>query len=183
MGASPLQQRLQIFPIAKSYLHVLLRIELFILAPGQEQLTDSSLPKVVCLVHTHNLRIQISFHHIFNPRSSILLVTNTDATRNKIQAVRNFIENEMKLQMDEWNVGLYGGLRFRPDEGESTPSSVLTTYQGKTIIFLGIVFSFLELGRARSQSFVTYGHSLKLLVMGRRVCFLALQGRDLTTHC
>lgn len=142
MGASPLQQRLQIFPIAKSYLHVLLRIELFILAPGQEQLTDSSLAKAVCLVHTHNLRIQISSHHIFNPRSSILLVTNTDATRNKIQAVRNFIENEMKLQMDEWNIGLYGGLRYRPDEVESPPSSVLTTYQGKTIVFLGNCFKF-----------------------------------------
>ena len=42
----------------------------------------------------------------------------------------------MKLQMDEWNVGLYGGLQYRPDEGELWSSSVLTTYQGKTIVFL-----------------------------------------------
>lgn len=145
MGASPLQQSLQIFPTAKSYLHVLLRIELYISAPGQEQLIDGSLPKV-CLVHTHNLLIQISSHHIFNPQSSILLVTNTDATRNKVQAVRNFIENEMKLQIDEWNIGLYGGLRYLPDEGELRPSSVLTTYQGKTIVFLGNRFKFLEDG-------------------------------------
>lgn len=176
MGASPLQQRLQIFPIAKSYLHVLLRIELFILAPGQEQLTDSSLPKVVCLVQTHNLRIQISSHHIFNPRSSILLVTNTDATRNKIQAVRNFIENEMKLQMDEWNVGLYGGLRYRPDEGESTPSSVLTTYQGKTIIFLGNCFKFFGVGQRKIAELCDIRSLAEATCNGTTCLFLGLAG-------
>lgn len=145
MGASHLQQSLQIFPTAKNYLHVLLRIELYISAPGQEQLIDGNLPKV-CLVHTHNLLIQISSHHIFNPQSSILLVTNPDATRNKVQAVRNFIENEMKLQIDEWNIGLYGGLRYLPDEGELRPSSVLTTYQGKTFVFFRNHFKFFEDG-------------------------------------
>ena len=141
MGASRLQQTLQILPNAKSYLHVLLRIELYILAPGQEQLIDDSFPEV-CLVHTYDLRIQISSHYKFNPESSILVVTNTDTTQNKVQAVRNFIENEMKLQMDEWNVGLYGGLQYRPDEGDLWSSSVLTTYQGKTIVFLGNRFKF-----------------------------------------
>lgn len=140
-GANRLWQRLRIFPGAKSYLHVLLRIELYILTPGQEHAIEGSLPEV-CLVHTHDLRIQISSHHTFNPGSSILVVTNTDTTRNKTQSVRNFIENEMKLQMDEWNVGLYGGLQYRPDEGELWSSSVLTTYQGKTIVFLGNRFKF-----------------------------------------
>lgn len=140
-GASRLRQGLRIFPDAESYLHVLLRIELYILTPGQEQAIEGSLPEF-CLVHTHDLRIQISSHHTFNPGSSILVVTNTGTTRNKVQAVRNFIENEMKLQMDEWNVGLYGGLQYRPDEGELWSSSVLTTYQGKTIVFLGNRFTF-----------------------------------------
>lgn len=141
MGASPLQQTLQIFSNAKSYIHVLLRIELYILAPGQEQLTEGSLPEV-CLVHTHDWRIQISSHHTFHPGSSILVVTNTETTSNKVQAVRNFIENEMMLQMDEWNVGLYGGLQYRPDEGELRSNSVFTAYQGKTIVFLGNRFTF-----------------------------------------
>lgn len=178
MGASHLQQRLQIFPIAKSYLHVLLRIELFISAPGQEQLIDSSLPKVVCLVHTHNLRIQISSHHIFNPRSSILLVTNTDATRNKIQAVRNFIENGMKLQMDEWNVGLYGGLRYRPNEGESPPSSVLTTYQGKTIVFLGNRFKFFGNGPRNIAELCDIRSLAEATRNGTTCLFLGLAGES-----
>lgn len=176
MGASPLQQRLQIFPTAKSYLHVLLRLKLYILAPGQEQLVDSSLPKVVCLVHTHNLQIQISSHHIFNPRSSILLVTNTDATRNKIQAVRNFIENEMKLQMDEWNVGLYGGLRYRPDEGESPPSNVLTTYQGKTIVFLGNRFKFFGDGPRKIAELCDIRSLAEATCNGTTCLFLGLAG-------
>lgn len=178
IGASHIQQRLQIFPIAKSYLHVLLRIELFISAPGQEQLIDSSIPKVVCLVHTHNLRIQISSHHIFNPRSSILLVTNTDATWNKIQAVRNFIENGMKLQMDEWNVGLYGGLRYRPNEGESPPSSVLTTYQGKTIVFLGNRFKFFGNGPRKIAELCDIRALAEATRNGTTCLFLGLAGES-----
>lgn len=175
MDASPLQQRLQIFPTAKSYLHVPLRIDLYILAPGQEKLMDGSSPKV-CLVHTHNLRIQISSHHIFNPRSSILLVTNTDATRNKVQAVRNFIENEMKLQMDEWNVGLYGGLRYRPDEGELPPSSVLTTYPGKTIVFLGNRFKFFEDGSRKIAELCDTRSLAEATCNGTTCLFLGLVG-------
>lgn len=177
MGASPLQQRLQISPTAKSYLHVLLQIKLYISAPGQEQLIDGSLP-MVCLVHTHNLRIQISSHHIFNPRSSILLVTNTDATRNKVQAVRNFIENEMKLQMDEWNVGLYGGFRYRPDEGELRQSSVLTTYQGKTIVFLGNRFKFFGDGSRKIAELCDIRSLAEATCNGTTCLFLGLVGEE-----
>lgn len=175
MGASPLQQRLQIFPAAKSYLHVLLRIELYILAPGQEQLIDGSLPKF-CLVHSHTLRIQISSHHIFNPRASILLVTNTDATRIKVQAIRNFIENEMKLQMDEWNVGLYGGFRYRPDEGELRQSSVFTTYQGKTIVFLGNRFKFFGDGQRNIAELCDIRSLAEATCNGTTCLFLGLVG-------
>ncbi len=150
MSASRFQQTLHILPDAENYSHVLLRLDLYISYPGQEDLEDDNAPIEICLVQSEDLRIQISSYHTFNPGSSVLVVTNTDTTTNRVQAIRNFIENDLNLEMDEWNVGLYGGLQYRPDEGDSNLSSVLTTYHGKAIVFLGNRFAFFGSG---SRSF------------------------------
>ena len=140
-SAEHIQQTLRILPDAEPYTHISLQIQLYISAPGQEYLVREDAPVEVCLVQRHELIVQVSSHHAFNPRSSILLVTNAETTSNRVQAIQKFIDNEIKLDMDEWNVGLYGGLRFRPDEDQSA-SSVLTAYYGKTILFLGNKFAF-----------------------------------------
>lgn len=139
-SVTDIQQSLHILPNAEPYTHIPLQIQLYISVPGQEYLVDEDVPVEICLIQEHELRIQVSSHHAFNPRSSILVVTNAETTSNRVQAIRKFIDNEMNLDMDEWNVGLYGGFQFRPD-GESA-SSVLTAYYGKTVIFLGNKFAF-----------------------------------------
>ena len=152
--ASTLQQTLRVHPDAQSYTHVMLQIDLYLSFPLQESVTEPGAPSEICLVQRNFLRIQISPHHTFNPSAAYLLVTNPQTKRHRVQALQSFINNELKMNMDQWNIGLYGGLQYRAEEGELSPSNVMSTYQGRTIIFDGDRFEFFKPGERSITHFL-----------------------------
>ena len=134
-----LSQIIRVLPRAESYSYVHIGIALYIAEPSRPSSSDD---EAMILVQQSNLRVQISSHHVFNPHSSFLLVTNSETTRDRVRAMQSFINNDLKMQMDEWNFSLYGGFRYQAEESEGSPISVMTVYQGRTIIFLGNSFGF-----------------------------------------
>ena len=141
------EQVIRVSPDAPSYSHVDLRLDLYISAPNDTSTSsDSETPPELQFIQQHDLRVQISAHYVPSETADFLLITNSTTTNERVQAIRNFIESDLMMGVDEWNIGLYGGLQYRIEEGESVPSSVLSTYEGKTIIFLGNEFEFFQSG-------------------------------------
>jgi hypothetical protein len=98
------------------------------------------------LVQQIKLRVQISSLYNHNPQSRFLLVTNVESTGTCVQAIQNFINNNLEMELDRWNVSLYGGLDQPVEEGEDSPKNIITRYHGKSIIFLGDPFHFFGAG-------------------------------------
>lgn len=142
----PLRQKLRIASDAKSYQHVAIQVDLYISVPLHE-ITNLDNPEVeMQLIQQNNLVVQVSAHHTFNNESNFVLVTNFEISRDRVQAIQRFINDELNMQMDEWNVSLYGGLQLRSETVEDPPNYVLGLYRGKTIIFLGNQFEYFDSG-------------------------------------
>lgn len=143
--STPLQQVLRISPNAQSYQHVAFRLELYISNPLQPPSDDEDARDEITLIQLKDIRIQISSNYTYGTNSSFLLVTNSETTRHRMEAMRAFVNDELEMELDIWNVDLYGGLQYRPEEDEPT-ESVVTTYEGKTVLFLGNRFDFFGSG-------------------------------------
>lgn len=99
------------------------------------------------LIQQVNLRIQISSLYNYNPQSSFLLVTSSASTPSRVQAIQNFINENLEKQLDVWNVCLYGGFEELVDKVEGLSTNVISRYNGKSIIFLGDPFQFFGAGQ------------------------------------
>lgn len=138
MSAVSISQVLRILHQAQSHQHVNINLALYISEPSD---VDVATDGGMTLIQQEDLRIQISSQHVYNARSAFLLVTNSDTTRLRVQAIKSLITNNLQMQMDEWNISLHGGFNYQAEEGEM---SVLADYQGKSIIFLGNTFNFVN---------------------------------------
>ena len=99
------------------------------------------------LIQQVNLRIQISSLYNYSPHSSFLLVTSSATTPSRVQAIRNFINDNLERQLDVWNICLYGGFEELDDKVEGHSTNVISRYHGKSIIFLGDAFQFFGAGQ------------------------------------
>ncbi|KAF7506176.1 hypothetical protein GJ744_012156 [Endocarpon pusillum] len=144
--ASRLEQVLRISLNARSYQHVVFRLSLWISDPNQEPLDEAHTRDKVSLIQQKDIPIQISSHYLQSSHSSFLLVTNSETTRHRAEAMQAFVHNELSMEIDIWNVDLYGGLQYR-EEKNRTRESVLTSYEGKTLLFLGDQFQFFGAGQ------------------------------------
>ncbi|ERF75585.1 hypothetical protein EPUS_04565 [Endocarpon pusillum Z07020] len=144
--ASHLEQVLRISPDAQSYQHVVFQLSLYISDPHQEPSDEAHTRDKVSLIQQKDITIQISSHYLHSSNSSFLLVTNSETTRHRAEAMQAFIHNELSMEIDLWNVDLYGGLQDRAEENR-TRESVLTSYEGKTLLFLGDQFQFFRAGQ------------------------------------
>lgn len=124
------------------------------------------------LVECFQLPIQLSAQHTYNPASSFLLITNSKCSRQRIQAIQNFINDGLQMQSDEWNCSLYGGLQYRPDFDDEVPDSVLAQYGGKSIIFLGNAFQFFEPGDCNIHDLCDPSLLAEVCLRGSRCLFL-----------
>lgn len=145
-GCSSLEQSIRISPAAKSHQHVLCQLRLYISDPIQKHSDDTDIPDDITFIQKIDVRIQISSHYVNSPNSDILLVTNSETAGDRIEAVKFFVYDELKMEMDIWNVDLYGGLQFHGEENQKG-ESVLEAYQGKTLLFLGEKFQFFQAGQ------------------------------------
>ncbi|MCJ1243356.1 hypothetical protein MMC30_000553, partial [Trapelia coarctata] len=148
-GSVPTKQMLRISTEAKSYQQVVLHLRLYIAVPSSDHSTDDNNMVAIQLVQQCELLIQVSPHHKYNPMADFLLVTNPATTHHHVQAIRTFITDNLNMEVDEWNIGLYGGLSYTAEEGEAATESVLATYRSKTIIFMGNRFEFFNSGTRR----------------------------------
>lgn len=144
--ALTVQQSIRITDDAPSCKSAMILVALYLSLPHNTLATNKSDNLEMHLVEQFQLPIQLSAHHTFNPASNFLLVTNSNCTRHRVQAIQDFINDGLQMQSDEWNCSLYGGLQYRPEFVGADPDYVLAQYRGKVIIFLANVFEFFQSG-------------------------------------
>ena len=144
--ASRLEQVLRISLNAQSYQHVVFRLSLYISDPNQRPSDEHNTRDKVTLIQQKDIHIQISSHYLHSSNSSFLLVKNSGTTRHRREAMHAFVHDELSMEIDVWNVDLYGGFQYH-DEENGTRESVLTSYEGKTLLFLGDQFQFFRAGQ------------------------------------
>ena len=98
------------------------------------------------LIQQVSLSIQLTSNWVFNEGSNFLLVINSKSSRDRVQAIHDFINRGLGMQFDEWNISLYGGLELRPRDDEQDTNYVLDLYKGKTVLFLGNDFEYFGTG-------------------------------------
>ena len=137
LDGSSLSQRIHIFPNAQSYQHVDVVIGLYLADPIHNDAAIDTGAVENSLIQHMISRVQIASHHKYDANSTFLLVTTCESTRPRVQAIQNFVKDDLKMQMDEWNISLYGGLQYKAEDDQDQPVDVITAYRGKSIIFLG----------------------------------------------
>ena len=142
LDSSLQSQRIRILPDAQSYRHVDIYIGLYLEDPIPEATINRDRIAEKSLVQQMILRIQIASHHRYDANSSFLLVTSCTSTESRVRTIQRFIREDLKLELDEWNVSLYGGFQYPVEENQDQPVDVTVAYHGKSIIFLGERFEF-----------------------------------------
>ena len=94
---------------ASSYKRVKIQVVLYISVPRQEQTSQDDHTVELQAIQQTDLEFQLASHHKFDPVSKFLLVTNPDTTRGRVQAIQDFVNHKLSMQLDEWKLGLYGG--------------------------------------------------------------------------
>ncbi|MCJ1281434.1 hypothetical protein MMC26_000753, partial [Xylographa opegraphella] len=143
-SAIRMRQMLRISKDAQNYQELVLRVLLYLAIPSRHSSAEAADLVPVQVIQQEELRIQVSSAYSYNPKADILLVTHPATTIHRYQAMQTFLHNNLGMEMDEWNVGLYGGLQYAAEEGEIIGKSVLSTYSGKIIIFLCNRFDFFK---------------------------------------
>jgi hypothetical protein len=147
----PTKQMLQISSDAQDYQQITVSLKLYLSVPSVEPFENEEAAVSIQLVEQHELVIQVSRHYKYNPKAEFLLITNPATDTNQVQAIRDFIRGNLNMELDEWNVGLYGGLSYALEQGETVPETVLNTYRGKTIVFTGDKFQFFKSGTRKTS--------------------------------
>ncbi|MCJ1398122.1 hypothetical protein MMC11_001319 [Xylographa trunciseda] len=121
-SAVPMKQMLRISEDAQNYQELILRVLLYLAIPSHDPSAEDAALVPVQVIQQEELRIQVSSAYRYNPRAEVLLITNPATDINRYQ----------------------GGLQYTAEEGETLGESVLSTYSGKMIIFLGNRFDFFK---------------------------------------
>lgn len=145
--ATALSQSIRIGRDVDNHRHVDIWMGVYLEDPIHGDTQDGEGEVGTNLIQQVNLRIQISSLYNYNPLSSFLLVTSSASTPSRVQAIQNFINENLEKQFDVWNICLYGGFEQRVDEVEDLSTNVISRYHGKSIIFLGDPFQFFGAGQ------------------------------------
>ena len=170
--AATKNQALHITVSSDNYHSITIHVSLYLSIPKDRVATNESPEIQMNLIQHHKLQVQVSSHHVYNDGSSFLLITNSKITRDRVHNIRTLITQELNMQMDEWNVSLYGGLQYRPDSPEATPEYVMETYRGRTIIFMGNQFEFFRAGARSACELCDPQILAELAIHGTRFLFL-----------
>lgn len=161
-----MEQQLEIRDDAECYQHIVAIVSLYLGSPSRRDGAEER--EEVVLVQRQEVNMQVSDHYTYNPLASFLLVTNSITNHLRAQAVKRFIKEDLKMEVDVWNVALYGGLRqYDPDR--YTSNSILDKYHGKTVLFFSNAFNFF--GRdSRSTIELCSSHALAAAVSNGTTC-------------
>ena len=98
------------------------------------------------LIQQSDVTVKISPQYGYSDDASFLLITNPATPTQLIEATKNFVEDELKLKLDQWNLGQHGGFEYPPLSPEDEPRTIISSYAGKSIIFLGNEFDYFGQG-------------------------------------
>ncbi len=146
-SAAPLSQTIRIERDAENYRYAEIWMGVYLEEPIPADADGVKFELRMNLIQQVTLRIQISSLYNYQPQSSFLLVTNSASTRSRMQAIQNFINDNLEKQVDIWNICLYGGFELPAEDGEGSSRDVISNYHGKSIIFLGDTFDFFGTGQ------------------------------------
>lgn len=82
--------------------------------------------------------VQLAEGYRRDPQSDVLLVTNSNTTKDEIQAWRSLAQ-DLGLKLSIWNTSLYKGISLAA-ENSRTQTKLLQDFQGKTLVFLNNTF-------------------------------------------
>jgi len=112
-----MEQMVQISHDSADHSRCFVEIVLYLDDPGQSTQEQDAEVQLIPIQRLQ-FEVQISTSHMYNENSSYILITNSKAPRNRVNAIRSFIEDDMGLALDQWNVDLYGGLKQLSAAGE-----------------------------------------------------------------
>lgn len=91
------------------------------------------------LIEQSDVMVKISPQYGYNDDASFLLITNPATPTNLIEEMKNIIEDDLKS-------GQHGGFEYPPESSEEEPKTVISSYAGKSIMFLGNDFDYFGQG-------------------------------------
>lgn len=131
----------KIAPDAEPYSKSSLQIELLLSSPEINSLIPEAERGAQNTIQEQEHEVQISTRYTYSEDSQFLLVTNSQTSSDILAAWTQFIEEELAMSLDTWNISLYGGLQFADDD-----DTVLSSYMGKTVIMLANSFDYFGKG-------------------------------------
>lgn len=131
----------KIAPDAEPYSRSNLKIELLLSSPGTDTPTSVIERNTQRTIQEQEHQVQISTRYTYSEESEFLLVTNSQTSSDVLAAWTHFIQDELAMSLDTWNISLYGGLQFADDD-----DTVLSSYMGKTVIMLANSFDYFGKG-------------------------------------
>lgn len=139
-----MSQRIRVKPDAAAYSHLALSFQLFISTPKHGTLPPDPSTSTLQLIESHKASIQVAPGHIPSEDDDVLIVTNPGTKMAELDAIKQWLETELSLKTNVWNVGIYGGLLTQDPRDDDVMESILPAYAGKLVIFLGNQFPFCE---------------------------------------
>ena len=145
----PISQTFAVSQLAMPYNDGNLKLELLLSEPGSVEALFSQIGtehgeyRNLRSVVSYAITLQIAGTYAYNPKSSFLLVVNSQTANTVIHQIIRFIEHELRLWLDIFNLSVGGSL-----ENSATGKSVLEDYQGKGIIIFPNTFPYFGRGYA-----------------------------------
>lgn len=130
------------------------------------------------LIQQTDLTVKIAPQYGYHDDASLLLVTNPATPSDLFEALRTFIETGLKLKLDVWNLGLYGGFQIPSEADGGESRMIISSYAGKSIIFLGNNFDYFELGSRNSLLLCDASDVAQSCLAGASGLFLGYSGRE-----
>lgn len=174
-----MSQRVRVKDSAIPHEDLTLSWQLFISTPKQEHIAENPPITSLHLIESHKARIQVAPGHTPANDDDVLVVTNPDIKKTQLEAVVQWLEGELQLKVNVWNVGIYGGLLTEDPGEEGMLNSVLPSYAGKFVIFLGTQFVATE-NRAMSVLKICDSESIQDACEERTSCLFFGANKDPT---
>ncbi|KAF2826494.1 hypothetical protein CC86DRAFT_417683 [Ophiobolus disseminans] len=172
-----MQQQFRVLQNAENHKHFLVTFDLYLEAPEQQHIDMRDM----VLVERRVVRLQVSSMYMRTPNAKVLLITNPKTTERESQAIQDFIQASLRMEVDLCNIHQNGGLLYLPEatamsELEET-DSILHTYRNKSIIFLNNAFNFVDCGE-RTSAQLCHSTWLKALATNNSSAFFIGTPKD-----
>ena len=139
-GSVEMSQKVRVKETATPHEDLNISLQLFLSSPTQEPTSEVPLISALQLVESHKAKIQVAPGHTPSDDDDVLIVTNPAVNKMQLEAVVQWLEADLYLKTNVWNVGIHGGLLTEDPTNADVLHNVLSYYAGKFVLFLGTRF-------------------------------------------